>query len=191
MDNPPVTVTVLPADDKSGTGKPKSALGGAPFESVANDLLQKTAALSTVKLRLDWDGSKIPRGALLPTKEPSEVCWTQHGRVSAKSPRDNHAFPRARDVGTYERIVSWGGPEGKTHQMIIHLHPSECPGGGTRKHTNTADMPQLAEVLEASLRAEAGDEVAEELLRTEAEKDAPTTHPADAPHGKRDHKDSP
>ena len=58
---------------------------------------------------LIWTGSKVPRGVELPT---GTIAWTQHGIVRSDD---------GEQIGTYDRIEEWGGPDGDQHRMIVYV----------------------------------------------------------------------
>lgn len=84
------------------------SLGNATVERKLAQLRQEVQNGARAFL-LDWEGSKIPRGV--------EICghvinWTQHGNVSATG---------GLVIGTYDRIVEFGGESGEHQQMIIYI----------------------------------------------------------------------
>jgi hypothetical protein len=71
--------------------------------------------------RMEWEGSKIPRGASI---NGVEIGWTQHGIVTGKN---------SEQLGYYEREVEFGGDSGSKHVMVISTNHSAItpPPGGT------------------------------------------------------------
>ena len=59
---------------------------------------------------LKWEGSKVPRGAVV---NDETLAWTQNGRAHNQS---------GKIVGNYERIVEFGGDSGKEQVMIVYTH---------------------------------------------------------------------
>lgn len=58
---------------------------------------------------LNWTGNKIPRGAVV---SGHTIGWTQNDLVQD---RDGNI------IGTYERLVEFGGEDGKQQQMVVYL----------------------------------------------------------------------
>ena len=56
---------------------------------------------------VEWSGSKIPRGAAI---DGVAIAWTQNGMVTGAG---------GVDLGTYERLVEFGGASGREHKMLI------------------------------------------------------------------------
>jgi len=70
--------------------------------------------------RMEWEGSKIPRGA---TINGVEVGWTQHGRITGKA---------GEELGFYDRELECGGTNGKAQVMIVKTEYKDVtppPGG--------------------------------------------------------------
>ena len=94
-------------------------LGGAhdPSASIAeagvNDLIGRIRKLGGRRFLLVWEGSKIPRDARV---LDYEIGWTQNGRVRTTS---------GEDIGTYDRLVEFGGAGGKQQKMLIYLYPTK------------------------------------------------------------------
>ena len=59
--------------------------------------------------RLSWRGSKTPRGAVVANET---IMTTQNGVV--------HNTDRTR-IGTYERLVEFGGPSENEQEMLVYL----------------------------------------------------------------------
>ncbi len=66
---------------------------------------------------LVWEGNKIPRGAKI---MGHEIVWTQNGLVSASL----GAVERSFDIGTYDRLVEFGGKTGNLQVMMVYVFPS-------------------------------------------------------------------
>jgi hypothetical protein len=58
---------------------------------------------------LEWEGSKIPRGANI-LGHP--VGWTQHGFVTSQA---------GVTIGTYDRVIEFGGESGEQQKMFIYV----------------------------------------------------------------------
>lgn len=56
---------------------------------------------------VEWQGSKIPRGASI---HGIAIGWTQNGIVSGT---------QGENLGTYERLVEFGGESGREHKMLV------------------------------------------------------------------------
>lgn len=85
------------------------------IEANAQNLLDASRALCERRFELTWNGSKIPRGAVV---AGHAIGWTQHGRVLTDA---------GRDIGTYERVVEYGGPARDEQRMIVALYPEATP----------------------------------------------------------------
>lgn len=70
---------------------------------------------------LMWEGTKIPRGAQV---LGHTLVWTQNGQVHAeiagKPGEPDH-------IGTYDRLEEWGGPERKSHKVLVYVSPRFHP----------------------------------------------------------------
>ena len=87
-------------------------LGDQKLNSILNASLQQARGNGGRRFYLKWNGSKVPRGA--------EICghilaWTQHGRVITD---------QNQDIGTYDRLIEFGGPSKEEQHMIVYLFPS-------------------------------------------------------------------
>jgi hypothetical protein len=93
-------------------------LGGAHSESARNmeavmeGLLSESKEKSERKFLLTWKGSRIPSGARVLDQE---IQWTQNGMVTTTSGKFGES------IGTYERLVDSGGPEGNEQKMLVYL----------------------------------------------------------------------
>lgn len=72
-----------------------------------NGLLDSLKQSSEEAVVLNWEGTKIPRGASFDGKE---IGWTQNGVVTSVD---------GKMIGTYDRLMEWGGENGKQHCMVI------------------------------------------------------------------------
>lgn len=76
-------------------------------EMNATARLQEMANSAKEVFLLEWEGNKIPYGAVINGRS---IGWTQHGLVT-----NNVGIP----IGTYERMVEWGGDSGKEQKMLV------------------------------------------------------------------------
>ena len=60
---------------------------------------------------VSWRGNKVPRGANIIGYKITSI---QHGMVYAK---------QDECIGTYERLVSFGGWSGRKQMIIVYLYP--------------------------------------------------------------------
>lgn len=90
-------------------GTIKSTLGDTKLDSMLQIMINKRIHSSSEILLLEWEGNKIPRGAKIGNKE---IAWTQHGIVTDKN---------GDDIGTYERIVEFGGVS--KYQQVMLVYP--------------------------------------------------------------------
>ena len=60
---------------------------------------------------LKWQGNKIPRGAQI---LGHTIAWTQHGIVRNKD---------GKQIGTYDRLVEFGGDSSREQWMLIFADP--------------------------------------------------------------------
>ena len=91
--------------------EPTVRLGeGALSHEIASKLLLRALAKNPDGVfQLSWTGDKVPRGAVVGRYE---IDWTQNGTVQTKA---------GEMVGTYERIVEFGGPGRNQHVMNVYL----------------------------------------------------------------------
>lgn len=94
-------------------------MNNLPIQAIS--LINALKNTSEKKYKLNWKGSKIPRGAKVGN---SFIDWTQNGIVSAGG----------KNVGFYERTIEWGGANKDAHEMIIYSNEvvydtngNECP----------------------------------------------------------------
>ena len=85
------------------------SLGDKQRERQLNSVLGKIQQGKRVFL-IDWEGSKVPRGV---TIIDQVIGWTQNGMV-ASADGGGH-------IGTYIRLVEFGGGSGNHHQMLIYV----------------------------------------------------------------------
>lgn len=97
------------------SAKPKVSLGDISSTNVVNATLELLARNAWQVYRVQWQGSKIPRGAVI--RGHYEINWTQNSVVTALDTRTN----QYRDIGTYSREVEFGGLDKNLQVMIIFL----------------------------------------------------------------------
>ena len=112
-ENPSVKVTKLERRPDGSFG-PEANLGAQNSEQIviqatATGLLRKIAERAKGIFLLEWEGNKIPRGAIVCDKR---IAWTQHGLVTGES---------GKNIGTYERLVEFGGASGKEQKMLVFV----------------------------------------------------------------------
>lgn len=123
MDYPQVTVTEITEERALliSTTAPKAvSLGGGDYnlpaalaEMNVNNLLKCIREHETRVFLLQWEGNKVPRGVEI---LGHVIAWTQHGRVLDSD---------AKQFGTYDRLVEFGGGSGREQQMLIYADPPE------------------------------------------------------------------
>jgi hypothetical protein len=69
-----------------------------------------------VPVILKWKGSKIPRGE---TIAGVEVAWAQHGVLSGAD---------GEMIGSYVRLVTFGGPNADEHEISVTSWPRHVGG---------------------------------------------------------------
>lgn len=109
--NPEVKITKLERRPDGSFG-PEARLGAqtddqVAIQTTATVLLQKIAGKAKDIFLLEWEGHKIPRGAILNGRS---IGWTQHGMVTSD---------KGENMGTYERTVEFGGASGKEQKMLV------------------------------------------------------------------------
>ena len=119
------TVSVQEVTDEQITeltqeNKPRGVnLGGAHSESArgaetnVNNLMSRIRKSGGRRFILSWEGNKVPRGARV---LDHEIAWTQNGQVSTTS---------GEGIGTYDRLVEFGGTTGKEQKMVVYLYPEK------------------------------------------------------------------
>ena len=81
-------------------------------EMMAQDLHRELMRVSDKAYLLIWEGNKVPRGAEI---SGHKIGWTQNGQVLSDE---------GKQIGVYDRIMEYGGDQGKTQQMIIFVTKS-------------------------------------------------------------------
>jgi len=115
MDNPEISVTKINKEEtKNLVGKKPVNLGGRQSLTAALTEIQLGEILARLKdgdtdaFFLSWEGNKIPRGAKINGRE---IGWTQNGQVVSAG---------GEMIGTYDRLVEFGGEKGKDQRMIVY-----------------------------------------------------------------------
>lgn len=109
MQNPQVTITDVTGDPMSNEKGKGVNLGDAKLNGIANGLISEMRQRARKILHLQWEGSKIPRGAVI---DGTEIVWTQNGQVTGAG---------GKSIGTYERLVEFGGFSGNDQQMLVFV----------------------------------------------------------------------
>ena len=109
--NPEVKITKLERRPNGSFG-PAAKLGAQTAEEIAiqgtaTGILRKMADRNKDIFLLEWEGNKIPRGAVINGKP---IAWTQHGMVTSDG---------GENIGVYERTVEFGGASHKEQKMIV------------------------------------------------------------------------
>ena len=110
MDYPHVKITEL--EEKQEGFCPKVSVGATSAEEIHIEMNTKLVLLALASASkkfylLEWEGNKIPRGAVI---EGKTISWTQNGIVMSTD---------GKQIGTYERTVEFGGPSGREQKMIV------------------------------------------------------------------------
>jgi len=110
---PSVKITKLDKCPDGSVG-PNVNLGGQTPEKLriqqqVNEFLRASASAAKEIFHLEWEGNKVPRGAVV---SGNVVAWTQHGRVVSST---------GEEIGTYERLVEFGGASGRNQQMLVFM----------------------------------------------------------------------
>lgn len=115
FDEPGIRIINLKDQDNVLTNEPhinlgdKSDLGVKDLETKVNALVTAHKNKAKYIFLLKWQGDKIPRGAEV---AGHKIAWTQNGVVT-----DN----TGKIIGTYERLVEFGGESGREQQMIVYI----------------------------------------------------------------------
>ncbi len=111
--HPEVKVTKLEKRPDGSVG-PTLNLGAETGEQLATQT-QATILLRAITEKaeniflLEWKGNKIPRGA---TVAGHIIAWTQNGLVTSD---------QGQYVGTYERLVEFGGVDHREQKILIFV----------------------------------------------------------------------
>lgn len=114
MENPIVTITNLTETSLAKQKGKGVNLGNASLNATINSLLNSSRKDAKKIFHLKWEGDKIPRGAVI---EGMTIGWTQNGMVNGTDKEDRDA-----NIGTYERLVEFGGATGREQQMLVFVH---------------------------------------------------------------------
>jgi hypothetical protein len=101
-------------------------LGDVSRERMADALISKLRGKGGRRFLLRWTGDKVPTGASV---LGNEIAWTQHGLVQAKRGEQpaniggNMFLGKTEDIGTYDRLVEFGGESGNEQMLIVYLYP--------------------------------------------------------------------
>lgn len=92
-------------------------------DSDGDGLKVSPGALYTVRkgcrvFLISWRGNKVPDGAIVLGRE---ITWTQDGKVAAKHRSPYESLTEG--IGTYERLVEFGGPDGLHHEIRVFIRP--------------------------------------------------------------------
>jgi len=87
-------------------------LGDKEFEKQVDAQIARLRGQGGLRFLLTWTGSKVPRGANV---FGHIVMWTQNGQVTTQT---------GIDIGTYDRLVEFGGPSHNEQMMIVYLYPN-------------------------------------------------------------------
>ncbi|MCR4281403.1 MAG: hypothetical protein NUV88_03675 [Candidatus Kaiserbacteria bacterium] len=79
------------------------------LERQVSDALGQLQSAAKKSYKLEWEGNKIPRGAIVDGKT---IAWTQNGQV---------VDDQGNMIGTYDRTIEFGGDSGKQQEMLVHL----------------------------------------------------------------------
>lgn len=86
-------------------------LGNRDLEQVTNMLISALRSRGGRIFLLCWTGNKVPRGAdVLGHK----IAWTQNGMV---------VDDQRAQIGTYDRLLEFGGKSQKEQMIIVYLNP--------------------------------------------------------------------
>jgi len=85
-------------------------LGNPEADKRFNVLLSRIKKSCKHAYILKWEGSKVPRGAVVGSET---LAWTQNGCANNQS---------GEIVGTYERVVEFGGDSRREQVMIVYTH---------------------------------------------------------------------
>lgn len=72
-------------------------MGDEKISDMVTGLIRGLSARKKNTYRIEWEGSRIPRGAII---NGQEITWTQHGIVYAA---DGQGY--GKEIGYYERVV--------------------------------------------------------------------------------------
>jgi hypothetical protein len=84
-------------------------LGNPNVDARVNTILTAAKGYAKHAYLLNWEGNKVPRGAVVGDET---LAWTQNGCAHNQS---------GQIVGTYDRVVEFGGDSGKEQVMIVYM----------------------------------------------------------------------
>lgn len=94
-----------------GAKSPKEARSTEQVDTFLDAFRRKSHSV----FELSWKGDKVPDGTVLLGKT---IGWTQHGVVTSAD---------GEMMGTYKRMVEFGGPNHDEHVMRIYIHTKNQP----------------------------------------------------------------
>lgn len=106
--NPVVRITKLDRKPDGSVG-PQASLGNFKLDLLNSMLLEKLAARARAFFLLEWEGSKIPRGAVI---AGHTIAWTQNGQVLTES---------GEFIAVYARLSEFGGTSRREQKMVVFL----------------------------------------------------------------------
>jgi hypothetical protein len=109
MQNPEVTITDVTAKPQAEETGKRVNLGDVKLNETVNRMIAHCRESARKIFHLKWEGNKIPYGAVI---EGTEIAWTQNGQVTGVG---------GKTIGTYDRLVEFGGATGKEQQMLIFV----------------------------------------------------------------------
>jgi hypothetical protein len=86
-------------------------LGNQNLERVTNMLISAIRSRGGRRFLLCWTGNKVPRGTDVLGRK---IAWTQNGMV---------IDTQRAEIGTYDRLLEFGGESKKEQMMIVYLNP--------------------------------------------------------------------
>ena len=98
-------------------------LGDEALNAKVNGLRERMSRQYSLATVIQWNGSKIPRGAKVGN---DFISWTQHGIVNAGG----------KSVGMYDRLVEFG--ENELQVMVVYTN---------ERVTSSADTYRIKEVV--------------------------------------------
>jgi hypothetical protein len=84
-------------------------LGDEALSEIAGNAIKQRGQQTQSTHHLKWEGTKIPKGAFI---EGIEIAWTQNELATDVD---------GKRIGTYIRLVEFGGRTGGEHQMLIFV----------------------------------------------------------------------
>jgi hypothetical protein len=107
--NSEITVTDITESTAISEPSKKVDLRGGPELNEIADRLMRMRRLHAKKVfHLKWKGGKVPEGAVVDEKR---IVYTRDGNVTGER----------TSIGTYERLVEFGGENRDEHQMLVFM----------------------------------------------------------------------